>query len=291
LYFSLALLTFLTVHGLLLAKVEPVATYFFVFVWWSYIFLIDSIILWGRGSSLISRLKGKFPLLILCSACFWIFFELLNLGLNNWYYQGQGGSFSLPILIFFGLLAFGSVLPGILETHELLQLIGLGKRLEFLGWEKSSKLLRWKWWGRPGYLWIIAGIAMIAASLIWPRYFFWMIWLAVIFILDPQVEKQGGESILSQLKKGSVRTFYRLLLTGLVCGILWEAWNYWAGLKWIYNVPFIGKWKIFEMPILGYLGFTVFAVECYVFYQWLGCQKTRLVRIVKLNGGKNDPKV
>lgn len=279
LYFFLVLMSFLIIQGLLIARIEPVSTYFFVFAWWSYIFLIDSFLFLRAGTSLLFRLKAKFLLLILGSACFWIFFEILNLRIANWHYSVP--SLSPTSLIIFGLLAFGSVLPGILETHELLHFLGLGRRLEFLGWEKSRRFLIWKWWGRPRSLWMAMGFAMIALVLLWPRYFFWTIWLALIFILDPEVEKNGGEGIFCQLRRGYLRNFYRLLATGLVCGLLWEGWNYWAGLKWAYNVSFVGQWKIFEMPILGYLGFTVFALECYVFYQWLGCQKVKLEKVVK----------
>ena len=30
-----------------------------------------------------------------------------------------------------------------------------------------------------------------------------------------------------------------LLAAGLICGLLWEFWNYWGGAKWIYNVPIL----------------------------------------------------
>ena len=54
-----------------------------------------------------------------------------------------------------------------------------------------------------------------------------------------------------------------LLLSGLLCGVLWEFWNYWSRAKWIYTVPIMQQWKIFEMPVPGYLGFPPFAVECF----------------------------
>jgi len=34
-------------------------------------------------------------------------------------------------------------------------------------------------------------------------------------------------------------------------------------------VPLAGKVKIFEMPVLGYLGFPVFALECYVMVEFV----------------------
>ena len=57
-----------------------------------------------------------------------------------------------------------------------------------------------------------------------------------------------------------------LMLSGLICGVIWEFWNYWSGTKWIYNVPILPDLKIFEMPVLGFGGFPPFAVECFVMY-------------------------
>ncbi len=57
--------------------------------------------------------------------------------------------------------------------------------------------------------------------------------------------------------------FYLLLIAGALCGFLWEMWNFRAGAKWIYTVPYVGFLKVFEMPLLGFLGFPPFAVECY----------------------------
>jgi hypothetical protein len=54
-----------------------------------------------------------------------------------------------------------------------------------------------------------------------------------------------------------------MLLAGAFCGFLWELWNFRAGAKWIYTVPHLGFLKVFEMPLLGFLGFPPFALECY----------------------------
>ena len=273
LYFLAGLLAFLSIHAFFVAKMELFVNYFFIFAWWTYIIMTDGFIYWQTGSSLIIRLKTKFFLLTLASAFFWSFFEIFNSRIVNWSYESLAFP-SSGVISIFRLLAFGSVLPGILETYHLLKLIGVGKRLEFLQWEeKTSRFFLNKNWGHPHHLWICLGLVMLILPLFLPYYFFWTIWLAIIFILDPLVEKANGQSILAELRQGKVRNFYRLLLTGLICGLLWEAWNYKAGLKWVYNVPLIeGMFKVFEMPILGYLGFLPFAVECYVFYQWLACQ-------------------
>ena len=65
----------------------------------------------------------------------------------------------------------------------------------------------------------------------------------------------------------SYQRLIRLMLAGLSCGVLWEFWNYGSGAKWIYNIPFFNQWKVFEMPLPGFLGFMPFALECYLFWE------------------------
>lgn len=85
------------------------------------------------------------------------------------------------------------------------------------------------------------------------------VFLGFIFLLDPINQRLGAESLTRD------RTI-NLLLSGLLCGVLWEFWNYWARAKWIYTVPIMQQWKIFEMPLPGYLGFPPFAIECFTMY-------------------------
>ncbi len=73
--------------------------------------------------------------------------------------------------------------------------------------------------------------------LVWPKYFFPLVWLAFIFLLEPVNHKAGAPSLLREWEKGSLRNFYLLLLAGAVCGLLWELWNFRAGSKWIYTLP------------------------------------------------------
>ena len=60
-----------------------------------------------------------------------------------------------------------------------------------------------------------------------------------------------------------------LLLAGIIMGFFWEFWNYLAVTKWYYNIPFLGFFKIFEMPVLGYLGYFPFAFELYAMYWFI----------------------
>jgi hypothetical protein len=92
------------------------------------------------------------------------------------------------------------------------------------------------------------------------------VWLAYVFLLDPLNALAGRPSVVSDLSGGNWRRPVSLLAAGGFCGILWEFWNYWALTKWTYTVPYFGHFKIFEMPVLGYLGFPPFAIECWATY-------------------------
>ncbi len=41
-------------------------------------------------------------------------------------------------------------------------------------------------------------------------------------------------------------------------------WNYYSLAKWEYGVPFVQKYLVFEMPILGFAGYLPFGLECAV---------------------------
>jgi hypothetical protein len=39
-------------------------------------------------------------------------------------------------------------------------------------------------------------------------------------------------------------------------------WNFYSMPKWIYTVPGVDRWHVFEMPLLGYAGYLPFGLEC-----------------------------
>ena len=93
-----------------------------------------------------------------------------------------------------------------------------------------------------------------------------LVWLGLILMLDPINALRGNPSITGDIIRGNYQRLLALLASGGLCGLLWEFWNYWALTKWTYTVPYLGSVKIFEMPVLGYLGFPPFAVECWAMY-------------------------
>ena len=114
---------------------------------------------------------------------------------------------------------------------------------------------------------------MLVWPIVWPSpYLAAPVFLGFILLLDPVNDWRGVESLLGDVRRGHYERLINLALSGLICGGLWEFWNYWARAKWMYDVPIIAtgtawtNWKIFEMPLLGYAGFPPFAIECFTMY-------------------------
>lgn len=258
-------LVILVISTILMFKgTEPFASWFYFLAWWPYILIVDSLIYRIKRNSLIMNRRGEFILMLFWSAFIWTLFEAVNLVVKNWYYVNV-----LPVLAIRWLgygIAYATVLPGLFETTELLESFSLFKDSRV----KPISVNRF---------WItsllVLGIVSSLGVFFYPRYCFPLTWGALIFLLEPINYRWGGKSILRNWEKGSLRKFYLLLVAGLICGILWEFWNFWASTKWIYTVPFFEELKLFEMPVLGFVGFPLFAVECYVLYNFISLFRYR----------------
>ena len=242
----------------LFKKVDPFYSWFYSFAWWSYILVVDAVIYRLKGNSLILNRTKEFFLMIPWSIFIWLIFEAANLSLQNWYYVNLPHS---VVERWCGYaIAYGTVLPGLFETTELLESLGLFKKSKIKKTEISS--------GGHSVL-ILLGSLCLVSSLLIPESFFPLIWMGFTFLLDPFNYRFGGKSLLRDLEEGNPKKIYLLLVAGLICGFLWEFWNFWALSKWVYTVPFFEKGKGFEMPFLGFLGFPPFAVQAYVMYNFI----------------------
>ena len=53
----------------------------------------------------------------------------------------------------------------------------------------------------------------------------------------------------------------------MVCAFFWELWNVYSYPKWVYEIPGVGFAHLFEMPLLGYLGYLPFSLELFAAVQ------------------------
>jgi len=238
-------------------KLEPFASFYFPLIWFGYILVLDAINKKISGRSLISDGFSRFLGIVIISSLFWWIFEFANLTVNNWAYKGlifKSGA----LRNLFGTLSFSTVLPAFFETYELIRKIHLfdGKKLK-----KRYNL-------NKNFLHVVIGLGIFSFILpiLFPRYAFPLVWVSFFLILDPINYLHRQPSIIQHLKDRKLTIPLSLLLAGIIMGFFWEFWNYYAVVKWTYDVPFVGFFKIFEMPILGYLGYFPFAFELYAMY-------------------------
>lgn len=234
-------------------KAEPFHSWYYCFAWWPYIIMVESVLhLRGEEATLYERPARFFTLLPL-SLGVWLVFEAFNFRLGNWGYVNLPSDQALRWGGY--ALSFATVIPGLFVTRRLLRALGLFQTVIVRGLERPGRLYP--------YL-VSAGILCLALPLIWPLYFFPLVWGGFVFILDPLLHQAGEDCLLADLERGDLSRIVQLAVAGLLCGLLWEMWNFWAGSKWVYSVPFVGGIKLFEMPVPGFLGFPPFALECFV---------------------------
>ncbi len=248
----------ITAEALLFLNVPIVRDFFYLLAWWPYILLADGLVYRRTGWSILKSRPRAFLDLLPWSVTFWLIFELFNLRLSNWHYVNLIPQ--LPLRWAGYTTAFATVLPGLFETHLLL------RAYTSIG---NQHITPARYLSSHGEKAIFLGALFLLLPLLLPEYFFPLVWGGFVLILDPLNQRAGAPSLAKDLEKGRLGRIFLLLTSGLICGFLWEFWNYWARAKWIYTVPFVGDLKLFEMPVLGFLGFPPFALECYVMYAFV----------------------
>jgi len=238
-----------------------VKTYFTPLAWTGYILFVDGLVFRQRERSLMVNRTGEFLFMLPLSVGLWLVFEFYNLFIQNWHYVGLPEG-PLPRWIGYAW-AFATIWPAILLTAESLEKWSFIAKQEIRPVHIKAIHLRISL-----FFGIVCLISPLIVSSPVAHYLAGPVWVGFIFFLDPLNYWLGGRSLFRDLQRGNPRTLYSLVLSGFLCGWLWEFWNYWAGAKWHYTVPILGQIKIFEMPFLGYLGFPPFAVECFVMYSF-----------------------
>jgi hypothetical protein len=224
-------------------------------LWVGFCLVVDALVRMRTGTSLLTRSKRSYLGLFLASAPVWWIFELANIRLHNWHYNGAE-SFSTLQFWFWATLNFTIVIPAVFESTELF--------LSLIKKPVKGPSIRPT---RPTTIFFfILGWAMLALMVIWPKIFFPLLWFSIYFILEPINIWMGNRSLVDWLKGGNWKPVIALWLGVLLTAFFWEMWNFLSYPKWVYLVPW-GNWlHIFEMPLLGYGGYLPFSMELFALY-------------------------
>jgi hypothetical protein len=236
---------------------EDLQAHTFTLLWISYILTMNALTHRRTGRCMLLDRPLPYLLLFPASALFWWFFEYLNRFVQNWYYVG--GAFEPWEYFWFATLAFSTVLPAFAATREWILSFPwpTGKFIAFLTLSPT----------RPKALaLVILTISALGLSGlgIWPDYLFSLLWMSPLLILVSLQTLFDEPHVFSPLREGNWSLLVSSAVAALMCGVFWEMWNFYSFAKWKYQVPFVQRFQVFEMPILGYAGYLPFGVECAV---------------------------
>jgi hypothetical protein len=233
-------------------------------IWLSYIVVMNALAYRRTGRSPLTHHTGPYLSLFPLSALFWWFFEYLNRFVQNWHYIGIG-TLTADEYVLRATLPFATVLPAFVATRAwLASYPGIWTGLA--EWKplvpSHPRLLAW--------LALAVAAAGLAGIGIWHEFLFPLLWVAPLIIIASLRVLAGVPTLLSDPARGDWRGIAMAALAALLCGFFWEMWNVFSLEKWIYTVPFVDRFHLFEMPLLGYSGYLPFGIECALMAELVG---------------------
>jgi hypothetical protein len=251
----------------LFAGQPQVGRWFTPIVWTGYVLFADALAARLTGRSYLTTHRVDGVLVALTSILCWWLFEWYNAprfwrgGADAaglwWQYHDMEPNLWLRRLGYDW--AFATIFPAMFLTAAVLRAsVFHGARVR--PWRPSPSTLPFV--STLGAVMVVLPLVIVSSWLV-P-----LVWMGFALLLEPLNARAGRPSWLADLGRGDASRLLALLGSGAVCGVLWEFWNYWATTRWTYTVPYLGDVKIFEMPLLGYLGFPPFMLECYAMYHW-----------------------
>lgn len=227
--------------------------------WTAYLFLLDGLLLRMTGRSPVRDRPMRFIVCCLASIPIWVVFDWVNFEyMMAWDYHGLAENFWHRNLKY--AVAFAAITPAMLLSAEVVRAAGLREvRLPPLHIGRGAQIVM---------------MVLGAAAFVFP---IWIadpvgsltLWLSLLLLLDPINDRFGAPSLIGDWREGRWGRTLALMAGGGICGLWWEAWNWFALTKWTYDLPFLGPlegWRYFEMPLVGFLGFFPFGPECWAMF-------------------------
>jgi len=224
-------------------------------IWVGYILFMNAWTWRREGQCLVKDDTRYFIFLFPLSALFWWYFEYLNRFVQNWFYIGVDNYGPLQYTLL-ASLAFSTVLPAVMSTQQWLRsMFGLRDLPVPTAPDIPAR--------RPLAiaLMLFSSLALILLGL-FPNLLFPFLWFAPLMLLSALQGIRGEPDLVQEFRRRGWQVIYLPALAALQCGFFWELWNYHSEAKWVYEVPLVDRFKIFEMPVTGFTGYLPFGVEC-----------------------------
>jgi hypothetical protein len=242
----------------------PLVHWVFTPLWWGLILVLDGAVYRRTGgSSLLASRPRTLLGISLFSVVGWFFYEYLNFfALRNWFYP-VNTVFSSPWYVFTYAVAYTTITTVILEWYQFLRTLGdLGRRFSRGVAIAPSRQTK------KGLL--ALGFVTMAACALWPNPMFFTLWIGPILVLASALSLAGAWTPFTPIARGDWTAAILAMLGSLCTGLVWEFWNYWSFPAnphfWRYDIPYVNVSHLFEMPLLGYLGYLPFGIGVWVWW-------------------------
>ena len=265
---------------------DPLVGHWFTpLVWTGYVLLADALVFRLAGRSYLTTQRREGVLVAVTSIAGWWLFELYNAprfwrGGDDvagiwWQYHRMEPNLFLRRVGYDW--AFATIFPAMFLTAAALR-ASVFSQVRVPPWRPSRAVMR--------ALVAVGAVTSVIPLIVPSIWLVPLVWTGLVLLLEPLNARAGRPSWLGDLARGDGSRLASLLAAGAICGVLWELWNYWAITKWTYTIPaaYLGHVKVFEMPVIGYLGFLPFALECYAMFHWV---HGRLMPRSRVTGGED----
>jgi len=122
---------------------------------------------------------------------------------------------------------------------------------------------------------LLGSSILLVGIVVWPNYLFPFVWIAPALILLAIQYLLGESTVFSHVSQQVWQPILLPAMAALICGLFWEMWNYYSAAKWVYSIPFVDAFHVFEMPLLGYGGYIPFGLECVIAVDFFRLARTR----------------
>ena len=242
---------------------RPLQPHTYFPLWFGLILWLNAVAVKRSGTSPLTAHPFAYAMTFPASSLFWWFFEYLNRYVWNWYYLGIADMSAVEYVIY-ATLCFSTVLPGVMAMAAVLGTFRFFDDRAYDGMARVDVRS-----GCSRLVLLLLSALGLSGIVFFPDCAYPLLWISplMVFIL---VQVMLGETcVLDCLREGSWGLVFRYETAALCCGFFWETWNYYSYAKWVYAVPWVHGFQIWEMPLIGFAGYLPFGVECAAVTFWL----------------------
>lgn len=244
----------------------------YVPLYWGFTFMLDGVVYKRTGGkSIFNNAPQELIGIGVSSVAGWLIFEYLNFFVLEYWYYPFGDLVPDDEFCTYAIFASSALLPLCFEWYSYFntfpKFVNKYKHGPKVTFGKNLQII----------LLILAFAGLFLMSFI-PTWLCFVIWLSPLIILTVVLDMLGIWTPFTPIKKGNWTPVVFMALTYLLEGFLLEGQNYFSAIHengkvitdypgyWVYNVPFVNDFHVFEMPVVGFYGYLPFGIYCLVWW-------------------------